>query len=74
MLNYPPRWLLPPVNAIKAAMGKDTLGIAEAITSLNRKRGYRHPIAPSLKAEIEAFYREDNRRLDRRLSSGELVA
>jgi len=74
ILNYPPRWLLPPVNAIKAAMGKDTLGIAEAITSLNRKRGYRHPIAPSLKAEIEAFYREDNRRLDRRLSSGELVA
>jgi len=74
ILNYPPRWLQPPVNAIKAAMGRDTLGIAQAVTSLNRKRGYRRPIGSSLKAEIDAYYRGDNRRLNRRLSRGELVA
>ena len=74
MLQYPPKWLLPPIKAVKAAVGRDSLGLAQAVTNLNRQVGYRHPIAPSLKAEIEAFYREDNRRLDRRLSSGELVA
>ena len=28
--NYPPKWLLPPINAVKAAMGRDSLGLARS--------------------------------------------
>ena len=66
MLQYPPKWLLPPIKLVKAALGKESLGLAEAITDLNRKSD-RKGIDPQLKDEIRAFYRDDNRLL------GELV-
>jgi len=52
---------------------KDSLGLADAITKLNRKRD-RKAIEPQLKDEIRAFYREDNRLLDRLPTRQELPA
>jgi hypothetical protein len=62
MLQYPPKWLLPPIRMVKAALGKESLGLADAITSANRKSD-RTGIDPRLKKEIRAFYRDDNRLL-----------
>jgi hypothetical protein len=72
MLQYPPKWLLPPIKLVKSALGKQSLGLADAVTSLNRKN-HRKGIDPRLKDEIRAFYREDNRLLGE-LVGGEEVA
>ena len=73
MLQYPPKWLLAPIKLVKAALGKESLGLAEAITDLNRTSD-RKDIDPQLKDEIRAFYREDNRLLDELLGGEQLPA
>jgi sulfotransferase family protein len=66
VLQYPPKWMLLPIKLVKAAFGTESLGLADAITNLNRK-GDRKGTNPQLKDEIRVFYRDDNRLL------GELV-
>ena len=73
MLQYPPKWLLPPIKLVKAALGKESLGLADAITDLNR-RSERKGIDPQLKDEIRAFYRDDNRRIGELIGREELRA
>jgi hypothetical protein len=73
MLQYPPKWLLPPIKLVKAALGRESLGLADAITSLNRKNN-RKGIDPQLKYEICAFYRDDNRLLGELVGSEEVPA
>jgi hypothetical protein len=73
MLQYPPKWLLPPIKLVKAAFGKESLGLAGAITNLNRKSD-RKDVDPQLKDEIRAFYREDNRLLNELLGGEEVPA
>jgi hypothetical protein len=67
MLQYPPKWLLPPIRLVKAALGKESLGLANALTNLNRKR-YRKGVVLTVKDEIRAFYSEENRLLERDLT------
>jgi Sulfotransferase domain len=73
MLQYPPKWLLPPIRLVKAALGKESLGVADVITNLNRKSD-RKAVDPQLKDEIRAFYRDDSGRLDELLAREELPA
>jgi hypothetical protein len=73
LLQYPPKWLLPPIRLVKAALGKESLGLADAITNFNRKSD-RKGIDPQLNEEIRAFYREDNQLLDKLLGREELRA
>jgi hypothetical protein len=73
MLQYPPKWLLPPIKLLKAALGKESLGLAEAVADLNRKSD-RKGVDPQLKDEIRGFYREDNRLLEELLASEQLPA
>jgi len=65
--------LVGPIKLVKTVLRKDSLGLADAITKLNRKRD-RKAIEPQLKDEIRAFYREDNRLLDRLPTRQELPA
>ena len=73
MLQYPPKWLLPPIRLAKAALGKESLGLADALTNLNRKSD-KTAVDPQLEAEIRAFYRQDNRLLDDLLAREEAPA
>jgi len=73
VLQFPPKLLVGPIKLVKTVLRKDSLGLADAITKLNRKRD-RKAIEPQLKDEIRAFYREDNRLLDRLPTRQELPA
>jgi hypothetical protein len=64
-LFRPPRSVEFGKGVLKKALGVETLGIADAISKMNRKRGYRSDRAGDISAEIERYYVEENQDLSR---------
>ena len=67
-LASPPRLIRAPVRLIKSMTGRESLGLADKVQSLNSSIGYRAPpLPPRLVEEIERYYEDDDRLLEKRI-------
>jgi hypothetical protein len=60
---YPPSPLVRAVKTVRKVLGKDALRIAESVTKILARRGYRTQLSAAAKKDIRRHYGSDNKRL-----------
>jgi hypothetical protein len=65
----PPTWVLNISKVIKKFLRLNDLGIARFVRRLNRVQGYRTEVSSQLAHEIDQYYADDNKKLERILAS-----
>ncbi len=55
-LQHPPAWVEIPKRQVKKLLGVKTLGIADAIASVNLKKGYTDKPSDQLRQEMRSYY------------------
>lgn len=69
LIHYPPKIVRLPVEMLRKLTGRHALGIANRVSTLLARRGYRTSVPGSLLEEIRSYYEKDNQALDERLES-----
>lgn len=69
LLMRPPRFAQALIRPLRAVTGRGSLGLGEALRSLNERSGYVGSISEQMKAEIRDYYTRDNALLERCISS-----
>lgn len=67
LYRMPPKPLIAVSRALKAVTGQKSLGIAERLRDLDRRRGKATRVSDALKQEIREFYAAENAALERRI-------